>query len=344
MTHAVRCPRCRNLSRVGADALGRLVACPHCGDPFPAAPDPAFAPDPPIARRAAPRPRPAPPADDGPTVGPHADHAAAPEHGPPHAGPPPALIGLVLLPLGIPLLWLAAPALTGVEPIFSFAAPVALAVGLCGLGLGVAFAHGWSEATRVKAVLGLVMVGYFTGGFLYFLKKEWAEAVRRHVGPGELKWHEFKPPHDAKAYTVKLPGKVTALEEHKALPGWGLRAYRFARDAQNAFGVVYEVAHGVPPADVAGKDLSDDDWFDKAREAVCRGCDGGEVTRERPVHNNHHPGREYVLTLPDGATNRIVRVFRAGDRAFYLAVEGAFVPDDAGYVRTFFDSFRIEPK
>jgi hypothetical protein len=271
------------------------------------------------------------------------DDSAALGLGEPHAGPPPALVGLVLLPLGIPLLWLAAPALTGVEPIFSFAAPVALAVGLCGLGLGVAFAHGWSETTRVKAVLGLVLVGYFTGGFLYFLKKEWAEAVRRHVGPGELKWHEFRPPHDAKAYQVKLPGKEKALAEHAALPGWGLKAYRFAQDAKTALGLVYEVAHGVPPADVAGKDLSDDDWFGKAREAVCRGCEG-EVSQERPVENKGHRGREYVLTLPDGATNRIVRVFRAGDRAFYLSVEGAFVPDDARYVREFFDSFLIDPR
>ena len=48
--------------------------------------------------------------------------------------------------------------------------------------------------------------------------------------------------------------------------------------------------------------------------------------------------------MPDGATNRIVRVYRAGDRAFCLCVEGAFVTDDARYVEKFFASFLIEPK
>src|SRR5689334_13817071 len=104
--HAVRCPSCRNLSRVGADALGRTVACPHCGRPFPAAPDPAFTP--PVVRRAKrARPRVEPPApaarDDSADLG----------LGGSHAGPSPALLGLVLLPLGIPLLWLAGPVLTG---------------------------------------------------------------------------------------------------------------------------------------------------------------------------------------------------------------------------------------
>lgn len=340
MIHAVRCPNCRNLSRVGADALGRMVACPHCGRPFPAAPDSAAEPAPPVVRRARPAPRPAVPA-----VAPPVDDSAALGLDEPHHGPAPGLVGLVLLPLAIPLLWLVGPVLTGVEPIFSFAAPVALAAGLCGLGLGVAYAHGWTLATRVKAVVALVMVGYFTGGSLYFLKKEWAEAIRRHVGPGDLKWHPFNPPHEPKAYQVNLPGKVNESEGDRLMPGWGLRAYRSARDqgAQAALDVAYEVAHGTPPAEVAGPLLESDEWFAKAREAVCRACEG-ELAREREVRHKDFPGREYVVALPDGATNRIVRVYRAGDRAFCLGVEGAFVPDDARYVEEFFNSFLIDPK
>jgi hypothetical protein len=364
----VRCPHCRNLSRVAADAVGGTVACPHCGHTFAAEPvslparaweggSPPATPTLPrkggggpekplVARRAGPRPAP-PTRDDMPVHYPPAydDAAALGLDDPPPAGPSPALVGLVLLPLGIPLFWLIGPALTGVEPVFSYAAPVALAIGLCGLGLGVAFAHGWTTATRVKAVLALVMIGYFTGGFLFFLKKEWAEAARRHVGPGGMRWRQFEPPHDRQAYRVRLPGKMNPLDDHAALPGWGLKAYRLAREtnAQATLAVAYEVAHGTPPENVAGRDLADEDWFARVREAVCRGC-GGVVARERAVHNKDHPGREYVLTLPDRATNRIVRVFRAGDRAFYLAVEGAFVPDDAGYVRDFFESFLIDPR
>ncbi|HET6575897.1 MAG TPA: hypothetical protein VFG68_20005 [Fimbriiglobus sp.] len=350
MSHAVRCPSCRNLSRVGADALGRLVACPHCGRPFPATPDgelstptTSLSPKgggrggPTVARRARPAvPAVAPPEDDSAALG-LDGHA--------HHGPATGLVGLALLPLGIPLLWLVGPALTGIEPIFSFAAPVALAAGLCGLGFGVAYAHGWTLATRVKATIALVMVGYFTGGSLYFLKKEWAESIRRHVGPGDLKWKEFTPPHEPRAYRVNLPGKWAEAAGDGLMPGWGLRAYRTARDkgAQAALDVAYEVGHGTPSATVAGPELADEVWFTRAREAVCRGC-GGEVAREREVGTQARPGREYVVALPDGATNRIVRVYRAGDRAFCLCVEGAFVTDDAKYVERFFGSFQIGPK
>ncbi len=85
-----------------------------------------------------------------------------------------------------------------------------------------------------------------------------------------------------------------------------------------------------------------------AREAVTGGCEGTvdreqQVTwRGHPPNGKQYPGREYVLALPGGATNRIVRVYRAGDRAYYLAVEGAFVPDDAEYVVAFFGSLTLK--
>jgi len=44
------------------------------------------------------------------------------------------------------------------------------------------------------------------------------------------------------------------------------------------------------------------------------------------------------------STNRIVRVYRVKDRAYYLAVEGAFIPNDAKYVAMFFDTFYVTPK
>src|SRR5437868_6556288 len=84
-------------------------------------------------------------------------------------------------PLGIPLLWLVGPLLTGHHPVFSFAAPVALALGLGGLTLGIGFAHGWTPGTRLRAVVMVIVIGYFVGAFLFFLKKEWAEGVRRHM-------------------------------------------------------------------------------------------------------------------------------------------------------------------
>lgn len=348
MNHAVRCPRCRNLSRVGADALDQTVACPHCGRAFTAKAEPSFAP--PQARRVAPPPAPVPSPefeDDVPTV--HPVHHAA---NAPMAAPSPGLIGLVLVPFGIPLLWLVAPILTGRMPVFSFAAPVALAIGLSGLGLGVAFAQGWTVGTRVRAALALILVGYFTGGFLYFMKKEWAESIRKGIGPSTRGWSEFSEPRE-QAYKVKLPGRPIEVNDERQMPGWALKVYRFAegrRRQRDPLDVTFEVAHGTPPRDVVEPKLSDDEWFAKAREAVLVACEG-TVDREQPLTwsgqepngrpGKQYPGREYVLGLPGGATNRIVRVYRAGDRAYYLAVEGTFVPDDAEYVVAFFSSFSV---
>lgn len=344
MIHAVRCPRCRNLSRVGAEALGQTVACPHCARPFTAAPEPVISP--PQARRSIQPPTPSPFVDDDiPTV--HPTHHAA---NAPTASPSPGLIGLVLVPFGIPLLWLMGPLLTGKSPVFSFAAPVALAIGLSGLGLGVAFAQGWRVGTRVRAVLALILVGYFTGGFLYFMKKEWAESIRKGIGPSTRNWFEFSEPRE-QAYKVKLPGRPIEVNDDRQMPGWALKVFRFAegrRRQRDALDVTFEVAHGTPPNDVVEPKLSDEEWFAKAREAVTDGCEG-TVDREQPLtwrgnlpNAKQYPGREYVLALPGGATNRIVRVYRAGDRAYYLAVEGAFVPDDAEYVVAFFSSLTLK--
>ena len=352
MIHAVCCPSCENFARVGAGDLGRTVACPHCGRPFTAESAPEFAPErarpePVVARLARPRTpvvaRLAEP-DDNPRA----------DQGDLAHGPSPLLVALTLLPLGIPLLWLAAPVLTGVKPVFSFAAPVAIALGLGGLTLGIGFAHGWSPGTRIRASLAVILVGYFAAGFLYFMKKEWAEAVRKHVGPESGRWVVFTPPTD-RAYQVRLPGQ--AAKADAPLAGWELEAYRFAPDRKgaDALAVAYEIAHGQPPRDFRG--TGDEEWFSRAKAAVCGAC-SGELVEERTVRCREqkdanegrarptveHPGREYVLSLPDGATNRIVRVFRVKDRAFYLAVEGAFIPGDARYVKDFFNSFEIAPR
>lgn len=337
MIHAVRCPSCANLSRVDADSLGQSVACPHCGRPFEAAPDPGYATrvrrEPVVARFAPPR---------GPVVARLAEDQHSPDAGDLAHGPNPLLVALTLLPLGIPLLWLVGPLLTGHHPVFSFAAPVALALGLGGLTLGIGFAHGWTPGTRLRAVLMVILIGYFVGAFLFFLKKEWAEEVRRHIGP-ETKWDWFVPPHDKNAYKVKMPGHPQAAEG--LLPGWELKGYRYTPDrkGRDAFAIVYEIADGKPPPAVVKPEAPDGDFFEKAKAAVCEGCKG-EVVTEKEVTQQSHPGREYVLTLPDGATNRIVRVFRVKDRAYYLAVEGAFIPNDAKYVEMFFDTFYVQPK
>ena len=54
-----------------------------------------------------------------------------------------------------------------------------------------------------------------------------------------------------------------------------------------------------------------------------------------------YAGREYCLVLPDGGTNRIVRVFRVKNLAYLLLVEGTALPPSHGDVKTFFNSFYL---
>jgi len=250
---------------------------------------------------------------------------------------------MALLPIGIPLFWLAARVITGQAPVFSYAAPVAIAIGLSTLSFGIVFAHGMSFGTKLKAILALALLGYMLGGFVFFMKKEWAEVVRKNLGgPPKPQWREFK---EENTYSVFVPGEKTAVEEQ--IPGWTLKGYRFSNLDQNrndGLDLAYEIATGKPPAELNGKDVTDEDWFRAARKAIVEKCDG-QVIAEKLITHQGLSGREFTLTLPDGATNKVVRVFRfhvkGSDRAYYLAVEGVFLPVEAKFVSEFFNSLKI---
>jgi hypothetical protein len=310
MSRTVRCPFCRAKLPVKAWDLGRPLTCPACAGNFDAD-----------------------------------DEQRPPGYEPPADGLTPSLVGLALLPFGIPLLWLLGPPLTGKVPIFSFAAPVAVAVGLAGLGVGIGLATGWGHAARVRGILALSLVGYFTAGGLYFLKKEWAEAIRRDLNPGPANWTAMTPP--GTRLEVLMPGRAVKSDV-SPLPGWPLTAYRSippGRQKADQWTIRYEIAHGPPPPG-----LKDGDWFAAAREAVLKAAEGAELIGEQTVKDGvvgeaKCEGREFRLTLADGATNRFVRVFRHRTKplVYYLAVEGAFLPAGAEYVNKFFESFRPDP-
>ncbi len=320
MAQAVQCPRCGEWSRVADAAVGATVACPHCARSF-------------TARAAAlpvPRPGPAP-------VGPRDDDTSPTDdddrlsHG---GGSRSVLVGLSLVPFAIPLVWLLLPVVIAARPIFSFALPTAIALGVSGLCLGVAYAANWTTGTRLRAIVVLLAFGYGSAAFLYFLKKEWVQAVRKPFGLPRREWNDFHPPDGA--YTVKLPGKPTASDV-SPLPGWPLKTFRLN---DPVLGVAYEVAHGPAQDAVKPGRTTDDEWFAAARKALVERT-GGEVTDEKPAAQQAYSAREYTLTMPDGATTRIARVVRVGRQAHYLAVEGTFIAGDHRFVRTFFDKYFV---
>src|SRR5437016_4988966 len=119
MAVVVRCPACRGEAQVGPEAIGLLVVCPRCSEPFLAAAEAVPIGESANGRPGASRPRRARAEPVAPARQPlrrrrHQPAEPAPAQGPdPHDPPPPhssglpasVLVGLALLPFAIPLLW-----------------------------------------------------------------------------------------------------------------------------------------------------------------------------------------------------------------------------------------------
>lgn len=317
MNTAVRCPHCDGLSRVPETAIGRGVACPLCSRPFTANPVE-------LAQS---------PARTIPVVYPirHID----PDAPMPNSGPKSMLVGLALLPFGVPLLWLLGPLLSGKESFFTFALPVAIAVGFSGLCLGVVLSADWKFSTRIKGIFALLLVGYFLAGSLYFLKIEWIESIRKGFGQGNDNWMKFSPPD--KSYAAQVPVEMKA-DGAELIAGWKLRTFRSAGAVANAD--IYFLADGPPPDTLKG--ATDDRFFDEVKKGLTAATNGTLVS-EKPASQQNHVCREYVISLADRASTRSVRVYRVRERIFVTAVEGAFLPPDSRDVQKFFVMFYITP-
>jgi len=338
MSVVVRCPGCRGASQVDPGAVGQLVLCPRCHDPFlaapeatPVAPPPAELETPPPRRTSSPRPRArhraepvAPPG--GRPADPH-DHA--------HSGGLPAsvLIGLALLPFVIPLLWLIAPTAVGQPPALSLAAPLALAVAASALSLAVIYTIDWAPATRIKGVLMLVGLAYFAGLSLYFLKKDMLERVKRAFEPGPA-WEEFRPPKSD--CRVQMPGKPGPYQT-QPLPGYRLTCHTASRKALGE-STTYVIGFGPDPKPNA----NDDAWFAAVEQAVVE-PKHGHVTNRKSIDDPGPPGREWEVGLNSGMA-RIVRVFRVKGRLYYLSAEGPNLDPNGDAARRFLDSFQLRDK
>jgi hypothetical protein len=315
----VRCPRCRGLSAVPSDAIGRAVACPFCDDTF------AAVPDVPVVRPVK--------RDDIPLVFVAKKAVVATIDDESQAEPTdrtPA-IAAALMPLGIPLGWAILVATGRGEPLFTPGVPIALGLGATALGLGAALTRDWSPGLRLRAILALVVLSYGTGIGLFVMKKDWAEAVRKRFGRDELGWQL----RETAVFQVKFPGQ-SKPDPNPLLPKWNWMAFRYADPRPT--GDRYRAAHGASPDELAP--LGDAAWFDEVRKQLTAE-DAGDVTRESDLFQQGYVGREFAFTRPDGATNLTVRIYRAGERVILLAAEGPLLPADAKDVTIFFRSLFI---
>ncbi len=354
----VRCPTCRGASRVSADALGHMVGCPRCQVPFVAEEEiPVVHPVARTVRAAVPvapprRPSVAP-EEPPPTSAPGEAVPEIPDpehdpHLPPVAGlPVSVLVGLALVPFGIPLVWRVAPLVTGQDAALSLAVPVALAVAAAALCLGVVFTIDWTAATRIKGVLMLVGLAYLSAAGLFFLKKDTMDRVRAWDDepnrwtrvPVQTKDYDFEfrlPPQPARVVADVKPVPKPPLPR---VTMDDARHATYAPEFQGEYR--YLVAWGKPDdAAVTPTDV----WFGRVRAQL--DTEGATVAGGESLEHGGQAdvGRQWTLAFADG-TVRIVRVYVVKSRVYYLSAAGPkLTPDDADFAKPFFDSFLVNIK
>ena len=356
----VRCPACLGPSRVEPDAVGQMVACPRCQVPFVAAeevpvvqprarsrntaalPRPASAV--PVASPRRPRlqlpappvePEPAPPAD-APLI-PDPEHDP---HSPPPAGlPVSVLVGLALLPFGIPLLWWATPVLTGQVAALSLAVPISLAFSASTLCLGVVYTIDWTGTTRVKGVLMLVGLAYMSAAGLYFLKKDLVDRVHQFGGDSDP-WVTVSSMEGN--CRLRMPQPVSHPKDHQPLPGVEMIDVRSATHLQTRNGPIYRYCFAVSKQD-AKLSKADGRWFNRIGEKL-KG-ENGEPTSQHELHHRDKPdapGRQWTFTREGEKAVRIVQVFVIKGRVYYLSAEGPHLtPTDENFAEPFFGKFFV---
>jgi hypothetical protein len=284
------------------------------------------------------RPPPGPESEPPPT-----DERPDPEHDPHHAPqtglPVSVLVGMALVPFGIPLLWLVAPFVTGQEAALSMAVPVSLAVAAAALCLGVVYTIDWTGTTRVKGVLMLVGLAYLSAAGLYFLKKDLVDRIQRFGGDPN-RWHEVGL--DKGNCRVRLPGHVdTEPPPQPPLDGLvRLNEWRTAHATDPQDGSRYEYRIAVSRADAAAV-KPDDAWYARVGEKL---QDGGAV--EGPpaavaLWDAQNAGRQWTLKLAAPNAFRVVRVYVVKGRVYYLSAEGPGLRADDDFGKLFFGSFRV---
>ena len=353
MALVVQCPACKGASRVEPEALGETVACPRCHEAFVALEEvPVVVP---VVRRARGRsplappefqppivPAVAPPRAESDEVG--AERGPDHEHDPhtPHVAglPVSVLIGLSLLPFGVPLLWAVVPFLTGFEPALSIAVPIALAFSASALSLGVVYTIDWRAMTRVKGVFVLVGLSYLTGAGLFFLKQQLLEQLQRAFDTGP-QWRDHPFEGDGATFRVRLPNRPhTEPEPPDPLPlpdtaHTGCARASFLARAND----IHSYVVGWGRADANAK--FDADWVDRASEKLSRANSAANAVR--PVRVEPRPGTTvgYQWKFPRNNLTQFVRLYVGGERVYYLAVLTPNPDPDGEFVDQFFKSFRV---
>jgi hypothetical protein len=250
--------------------------------------------------------------------------------------PASVLIGLALLPFAIPVLWVVVPAVLGQPPLLSVGVPCAIALSASVLSLAVIYTIDWSPSVRVKGVIVLLALAYFSAGSLFFLKKEMVEWFKAHLG----KWviHISRD----QDYRVLMPNKPAHDPHLQPVRNINLDCYTASHE--DAAGSLHFVVGAGSPKPAKDSAPGSDPWFEEVVKQIVTDSHGRldpdhkpEAIRSPPPDSN--PGRQFALLLDDDSM-RLVRLFFFRNRLYYLSVEGASLTWNNSTATAFFDSFR----
>jgi hypothetical protein len=307
--------------------LSRSLSCPHCGSTYRRAE---------VARSSGPAGvSPSQVSTTGGDIFPKDDwdlHEA--EVSPAGGLPATVIIGLALLPYGVPIFWLLGPILTGTVPPVSIATPLALAVSTSILCLSVIYTVDWSAETRLKGVFILILLSYFGGITLFFTEKATLERLYR-LGK-KTEWQEFEP-DKGPLYRLKVPASPEEIPD-QPLKLAEMQCYQ-ARVPQDLLGWrIYVMAAGTPKPhpEVPGTP----GWFEAAQKTLLE--DGQKVLkRQFQANNGFLKGYEWEIELVGTDRMRVILVYVGQGKVYYLAVEGERIDAQHPDVQRFFRSFFI---
>ena len=266
--------------------------------------------------------------------------------------PASVLVGLALLPFAIPMFWLIVPALVGPPPLLSIAVPCAIAISASILSLAVIYTIDWSPSIRVKGVLILLGMAYFTAGSLYFLKSENVRWIKAHFDG----WVRFLGPVDPVnpriEYSVFLPKTPKENNQFQPIPEIVLKCYTLQYEHEVLGQFHFVVGSGEPAGNgngAIGPKLGTNQWFDRVTDQIIS-ASGGQLDPDHQTENvtspreqakdQDPPGRQFGIRLGKDV-NRIVRLYVIDNRVYYLSVERADLSWDDEIAERFLKSFKV---
>ena len=207
----------------------------------------------------------------------------------------------------------------------------ALALGLCVACEGVVRRMRWHWIARVLTSLALTGGGYL----LLFVALgvslwQWMSTI----DPAD--WRDFAPPGGQ--FHVSMPGTPEPQPAAMRNLPPGSQVYTLELRRQD---VAFSISYGdVPLNEWNGQPLQM--RFDNALAGMQANMPGSQLVSQQRIAVDHHPGREYHLTVPlKGIV--VARVYFVRNRLFALVIAGSRLRADSEDVSKFLDSFHPDP-